>query len=98
MDFVLKNLDEILQKIRLLKNKIEKLERENRELKEENDHLKSEVEDLRQKWEQQVDKEAWGIFAGEWATKEGSKEKAIKKINETLKLIDTIVAGLKNEE
>ena len=98
MDFVLKNLDEILQKIKVLKNKIEKLEQENRKLKEENDHLKSELEELRQKWEQQTNKKAWGLFAGEWAIKEGSKEKAIKKIDETLKLIDIIIAGLQNEE
>jgi len=97
MDFVLQTLDQILEKVRLLKNKIRQLEQENKMLKEENDHLKSSLEEIRREWEKCKDKEAWGIFAGEWAEQQKSKEKALKKIDRTIKLIDKIVAGLKNE-
>jgi len=98
MEIVLKRLDEILKKIKIQKQTIRRLEAENRHLRDENDHLKSDVEKLRRQIKQIREKEAWGIFAGEWAGQHASKEKALQQINRTLKLIDKIMAGLKNHE
>ncbi len=95
MDFVFKDLKVIYEKFNKLMEQNHRLESENVRLKKENDLLQNEVKRLKSELNSFREDKTFDLFAGIWEEKE-TKQSAIKKIDEMISSINTIIKGLKN--